>query len=474
MAGVKKNFAYNFLLSISGYFFALITYPYVSRVLGVQNIGVCNYVDSIINYFILFSTLGIGSLGIREVARVKDDRNKLDSVFSSLLTINLVLTVVGAVLLVFLTLFVPFFSPYRQFLLVGLVKLMFNPLLVEWFYQGISNFKYVTIRTLFIRIIYVAAVFYFVRSQNDTLMFYLLTTLTVVANSLVNIACLKNFTRFDFKSINISAFVVPVLSFGVYRILTSMYTNFNVTYLGSVSTVEEVGFFSTATKLYTILMCVFSAFSGVMVPKVSELLAKGDRTKLMETANKTFNLIFDLSVPIIFVSLMYAPFIVNLIAGAGYEGAVIPFRIVMALLLVVALEQIVIAQFLMAQKDNKCIIVLSLVGAFAGVMANIMLVPSLNSIGSACSWVLSESVVLIVGVYYFKTKMLLAIPFARMFKSVLCSIPILIIAYFFADTWFSVKLFVGLFMILIVFIVNLLFVLRNDEFRAMLKLKKND
>ena len=67
---VRRNFIYNLILTFSSYLFPLLTYPYVSRVLGVIGIGTCNFVDSIIDYFILFSGLGIGSYGVREIARV--------------------------------------------------------------------------------------------------------------------------------------------------------------------------------------------------------------------------------------------------------------------------------------------------------------------------------------------------------------------------------------------------------------------
>ena len=81
---VKKNFGYNLLLTFCKYLFPLITYPYVSRVLGVDKIGTCNFVDGLINYFILFSTLGIGSFGVREIARCKGNLDERNRVFSSL------------------------------------------------------------------------------------------------------------------------------------------------------------------------------------------------------------------------------------------------------------------------------------------------------------------------------------------------------------------------------------------------------
>ena len=89
MASIKKNFGYNLILTFCNYVFPIITFPYISRVLGVENIGICNYIDSIINYFAMFSIMGIGSLGVREIARCKDNLEERAKVFSNLLLINI-------------------------------------------------------------------------------------------------------------------------------------------------------------------------------------------------------------------------------------------------------------------------------------------------------------------------------------------------------------------------------------------------
>ena len=48
-------------------------FPYVSRVLGVEYVGLVNFVDNTVNYFLLFATMGMSILGIREIAAVKND-----------------------------------------------------------------------------------------------------------------------------------------------------------------------------------------------------------------------------------------------------------------------------------------------------------------------------------------------------------------------------------------------------------------
>lgn len=394
--GVKKNFGYNLILTFCNYLFPLLTYPYVSRVLGVSNIGVCNFVDSIINYFILFSMLGVGSYGVREIARCKDNVERRNEVFSNLFVINAIMTVVSIAVLMLCTFLVPQMLPYKDFLGVGLLKVIFNLFLIEWFFQGIQQFKYITIRSVVVRSIYVISVFVLVKTSEDTLIYYILTSLTIVINSVFNWSYSRGFKNFSLNNIHLSLYIKPILVFGYYRILTSMYTTFNTTFLGFSNGEIEVGYFSTATKLYGIIMAVFTAFTTVMIPHVSQLLQEGNKEKIQDILNKTMSVLVFISVPMIVLCELLAPWIIYIIAGPGYEGAIIPFRIVICLLLIIGMEQIIIQQFLMASNSNKSIFQVSTYGAIVGIGLNCLLTPQLGAIGSSIAWCCSEVVVLIV------------------------------------------------------------------------------
>ena len=122
--GIKKNFGYNLILTLCNYIFPMITFPYVSRVIVAENIGVCGFVDGIINFFLQFAVLGIGSYGVREIARCGNDTEKRSRIFSNLIFINIILTAVAVVVLIALTLSVDRLQSYREFLGVGLIKII--------------------------------------------------------------------------------------------------------------------------------------------------------------------------------------------------------------------------------------------------------------------------------------------------------------------------------------------------------------
>ena len=64
---IKQNFIYNSILTLSQYIIAIIVFPYVSRVLGVNNIGIVGFIDNTINYFSLFALMGINLVGVRRL-----------------------------------------------------------------------------------------------------------------------------------------------------------------------------------------------------------------------------------------------------------------------------------------------------------------------------------------------------------------------------------------------------------------------
>lgn len=428
MQDLKKNFFYSSILTSANYIFPLLTYPYVSRVLGVTNIGICNFIDSIINYYVLFSAMGILSVGIREVAASRNDRQSLSKTFSSLLCLNAVSTTIVLVLLVISIFTVDRLYEYKELMFVGFFKVLANYLLIEWFYKGIEDFKYITMCNLFTKVLYVVGVFVFVRESADYGIYYLLSMLMIAGSAFINLVHSRKFVDFSIHGISLKPYIPAFLILGIYFLLTSMYTTFNVTYLGFVCGETEVGYYSTATKLHSIFLALFTAFTGVMMPRMSALASEGLFDELRTLFAKSLHVLFVFSIPVIIIAVVFAPQIVYVISGPGYEDAVHPMRIVMPLILIIGYEQIAVIQVLMPLKKDRAIFINSAVGAFVGLLANILLVGCLKSVGSALVWLASELVVLSLSAYYLKKYVNLDFPFKELFKYISLSIPCVILS----------------------------------------------
>ena len=463
MPSLKKNIVYSSILTSANYIFPFLTYPYVSRVLGVTNIGICNFIDSIINYFILFSMMGIGVIGVREIARCKDVQER-SKVFSGLLALNTISTTIILVILIVAIYAVPKLCEYKELMYIGALKLVCNYLLVEWLYKGLEDFKFITIRTIIIKVAYVISVFIFIRNADDYPVYYLLLTLMVVVNAMVNILYARKFVTFTLKGLTIRPFIKSFLILGGYMLLTSMYTSFNVTYLGFVSGETEVGYYTTATKLYSILLALYTAFTSVLMPRMSALVTNGEWEKFRVLLKKSIHILLALSMPLIIFAVIMSPQIIELISGDGYEGAIIPMRITMPLMLVIGFEQILIIQTLMPLKGDKIILRNSILGALIGISMNVLLVKELQSIGSACVWVISELTILISAQWFLSKKYNMHFPFRLVCARILQNFPLAVLLFVFSKIpWHSFVLLVVTLGITFVYSFILQFYIIKDE-----------
>ena len=470
--GLKKNIAYSSLLTVANYIFPFLTFPYVTRVLGVANFGMCNFYSSVVSYFILFSMMGMSTLAVREIAKCKGDKNELNKTYSSLLVINGITTVISIVILLLSLIFIGKFQEHPQFVIIGAIHVLSNYFLLEWLFRGLEDFKYITLRSIIIRVLYVFSVFIFVRQDNDFVLYFLLTSLMVTANAIINVVYSRKFVRFSLKNIEIKNYVKPYIIFGAYQLLTSMYTSFNVAYLGFSSGNIEVGYYSTSVKLFNIILSFYTAFTAVLLPRMSLMIERGEIDGFKNLLNRSLNLLFSISIPIILVVEFFSPEIIKVISGEGYEGSILPMKIVMPLVLIIGIEQVLVYQILMPLKKDKQVFINSCLGATVGVLLNILLVPKMMAVGSSIVWLSSELIVFSSAYYFVQKSLDIAHSiWPALFKKCLLYMPLMLLLLFlnhFTEGFLSLLIGAG-FCVLYWFIVEVFFD-KKSEVRNLLKL----
>lgn len=420
---IKKNFIYKSILTISNYLINFITFPYVSRVLGVEYIGLVNFADNTVNYFLLFATLGINILGVREIASVKDNLPERNKIFSNLVGMNIVFTIFTLLVYWICIKAIPQLNQYEELFYIGSAKILFTTFLMEWFFTGIENFRYITLRTLLIKILYVILVFIFIRSPEDYKIYFIMTVGIVVINALINTTYIQKFVTVNIRELFAKTFYQKNIMLGIYSIMGSMYLTFNVMYLGFVSNNVEVGYYTTAFKLYSVILGLFSAFTNVMLPRMSALLSSGNKDSFQRMANKSFQLMSTFSIPMIICSIILAPQLVYVLSGEGYEGAVLPMQIIMPAVLFVGIAQILAIQILTPMKKDKVLLIASITGASIALTLNLSIVSSMHSLGTAIVLLCSEFAVTTVYIIYIVRHKMIEVPFRSIWYNLLLSLP---------------------------------------------------
>ncbi len=427
---IKRNVAYKFLLTVSTYIMGFITFPYISRVFGVEKLGLVNFVDNTVNYFLLFATMGISLLGVREIATVKNSREECSKVFSSILGLNFVFTAATLAVYFVLVACVPKLSQYSQLFYIGSAKILFTSFLIEWFFTGIENFRYITLRSLLIKTLYIASIFIFVKRQDQYPLYFILTVATVVVNAIINIVYARKYVDIVPKELFSFKYLGSNVTLGINSIVTSMYLTFNVMYLGFVASNTQVGYYTAAFKLYSVILAFFSAFTSVMLPRMSALHTGGEQETFQKLISKSLSVVIALSAPIIIYTEMMAPQIIDLLSGAGYEGAVLPMRIIMPAILFVGIAQVLVVQLLIPLKKDSLLLKVYILSALVGLAINIFAVHKIQSVGSAIVLLTAEGLAALLFILYVRRNRLADFSFRSVAKSIGLSLPLVPVCYF--------------------------------------------
>lgn len=399
---VKKNVLFNIIMVFSQMAFPVIILPYISRILGVKNIGVFNLVDSFAQYFIMFAALGIPIYGIRAISQASTkSKEDLNETFSELITVQTILTLILMVVYYGFVYFNPTVIKYQEYYILGSVQFLMGIFSVEWFFQGIENFKFISIRTFFIKVASILCIFIFINKISDAYLYYVINTIFFIVIAVLNIAMLYKNVKFVFpKTKNLKKHIKPLLTFFTTKFVISVYVSFSIILIGFLSTEKEVGFFTLAYKAYNVVIALITTIPIVIISKATVLIQNKDFDSYKTLIEKVFTFIIVLGIPAIFFTFLYAENIVYILGGHEFLYSSISLKILSVLILVIALSNIFALNILTPLKKEKYFLRSALTGMVLSILLNVFLIPKYGSVGASISLLIAEIVVFIILIYY--------------------------------------------------------------------------
>lgn len=402
-ASLKINFIYNFSLNIINIIFPLITAPYISRVLGADNLGKYNFSLSFSSWFLIFAAFGTTTYGIREIAKVRNDKQLLNKTFTEIFLINFTATCVSFVAYMIAIFINPRTNTEITLFLVSSLSILFNLFCIDWLYMGLEYFKYVTLRNLVIRLLSLICIFIFIKKGNDYIIY---AFIGVGANGITNIFNFffrRNFVRLSFGSINMKKHIKAILVFFGSNIVVSMYTLFDQVLLGFFSTNRDVAFFSRSRQIYSIAITITLSISTVLLPKLAYLF-KNDFEAYKKLLRESINYIYIFSVPSVFGITVLANDLMNFFGGSEFEGAYISLIILAVLVFNVSLGTWQYNQLFIPLEREMVGLKIQILMAVLSVGTNLLLIPRYGHIGASISLVFTEILGTMFAVYYAKNK----------------------------------------------------------------------
>ena len=390
---VKVNYILNLINTGSQMLFPLITFPYACRVIGADGIGQVNFFQSIIQYISLFTCLGIPLYAIREIARVRNDIVKMNRIATEILLLHTLLTLIGYIVVVVLCFVVPQIEADVSLFLVLSLIIFFTAIGCEWFYQGIEDFKYITIRGLLVKVISVVLLFIFVKSKNDLLNYGWYTVLGVLGGNVFNFFRLRKYIHKEnivFSHLNVFRHLKPALQVFSLNIVISIYIQLNPVLLGFMKNALAVGYFTAATKLMQMIMKLSACLGSVMMPRVSHLIAENKNDEFNRLIQKSYDFTIALSLPLAIGVIVCAPAIIKLLCGQEFEAATLTSQIIAPVIFMVGISNVIGIQVLYPKGKINTVILSCLFGAILDLILSIFLIPYFSYNGTAVAYLAAE------------------------------------------------------------------------------------
>ena len=377
--------------------FPIITFPYASRILLPEGVGKVNFVNSIVSYFTIISLLGIGTYGTRESAKYRDNKDELSKVCSEMLAINVITTII-AYLLYFLFIFLnPTLQDYRVFLLIASITILFSTFGIGWFYSGIEEYEYITIRTIIFQIVSIVLLFLFVKKKEDVLIYLLIGIISNVGSNILNLIHSRKYIRIRFnRSLELKKHLKPTFLLFSIALITSIYNTLDTSMLGFLSTDQQVGYYTAATKINRMVLTLVTSISAVMFPRLSYYIKQNRTEDFKNLLNKNLSIIFLISLPCtIGLNILSEP-IVLLFSGADFTPAIPIMKLMNPIIIIISLSNFIGAQVFIPLGKEKNTVIAVTCGSIINFTLNLLLIPKYSALGAAIATISAESIVAII------------------------------------------------------------------------------
>lgn len=412
---VKVNYILNLINTGTQMLFPLITFPYVCRVIEADGIGQINFFQSIISYISLFTCLGIPMYAIREIARDRSDVVQMNRTAMEILLLHSMLTLVGYAIVAILCLTVPQIQVNIPLFLILSLTIFFTAIGCEWFYKGIEDFKYITIRGLIIKTVSVVLLFIFVKSKTDLLYYGCYTVFGVLGGNIFNFYRLRKYIHREniiFSELHIKRHVKPVLKVFSFSVVTSIYLQLNTVLLGFLKNALAVGYFAAATKVMQMLLMMSSCLGSVMMPRASHLIAENKEDEFNRLIQKSYDFTLAIALPMTIGLIFCAPSLITALCGVKFEHSILPSQIIAPIILMVAISNVFGIQVLFPKGKINIVTLCCGIGAVADLILNLCLIPFFSYIGTSIAY-LGAEVATTVSMYFIGRKYIPIIYFKK-------------------------------------------------------------
>lgn len=467
MSNLKKNFIYNVAYQILILILPFVTVPYVSRVLGASGIGEYTFTYSIVYYFMICAMLGLNNYGNRTIAKVRDDKKKLSKTFKEIYIMQFFTTIIMVALYLIYILFI-----CKRFLFISVLQsayILSCVFDINWFYFGIEKFKITVTRNAVLKLLSLILIFLLVKDRNDIWIYTIILSGSTLLSQMILWPFLRKYiTNVPIRISNVKKHFIPCLKLFLPVIAVAIYKIMDKTMIGFLSNISEVGFYENAEKIVSVPNAIIAALGTVMLPRMSNIYAKGQDKEAKKLIEKSMTAIMFLAFAMMFGLITVSKNFTIIFFGSEFvkSGTLIIYLSVTIIFL--SWGNVIRTQYLIPKEMDKDYIISAFLGALVNLTLNFIFIPRYASIGACYGTIAAELIVMVyqtiaVSKYLPINKYINnTIPF--IIKSIIMFVPIFMLNYIEMNVYVRLILQV-VFGITIYSLLNIKYILSLVNFR---------
>lgn len=398
----KKTILTNFVslsfLQMANYILPLLTVPYLIRVIGINNVGILALATALCTYLQIITDYGFNLSATRQVSINRLNKDKLIEIYSSVITIKLIL---GLLCLGILFIIINCVEKFKEFQIIYLLTygLVLGQILFPiWFFQGMEKMKYITYINVSIKLLFTIMIFLVVKKTDN---FWLVPTMTSIGGLIAGVIAMFVVRKYFGITFRIQKYVVLKNQFCdgwhifTSRIFSSLYKNSAVLILGLLTTHEITGYYSVAEKIIRSIQSVQNVIGDALYP---HLVKKFDKNKNgFYSLNEKYKYIIIVAYILMTVVVLGMSGIMTKVLTGRHPGNVkLDLEIMSFVVLFGGLNYYYGILGLVALNYKKEFSTYVLITGIISILLTVVLSKFFNDIGAAFAAVLSEAILFIL------------------------------------------------------------------------------
>ncbi len=386
---VSKNFASLTLAEGVTRICTILLYIYIVRVLGATSFGELAFATSVMSFFIFFADFGLTTLGIREIARHKQDT---ETYGTNILVFQVLFSLLLIMLLGVFLLFMPL--SYTLKVITFLYGLVLIPLALDmsYIFQAYEKMEFVLVGKTINQGVYLILGLALIILFKNVVFIPIAVFVSGIGGAIVTYVLLKKIVHFKLKKPDPKLFkllVIAAIPFVTSEILIMIYRNIDIVMLQLTKGTDEVAYYSSGYKIVNTIIIVIAFIPDAFFPLIVY------NFKHDEKQFKQHILLFSqtaglLSIPLAIGGIIYARQILMLLYGSQLLAGTDAFKVLLLLVIIIPFKLLVASIIIATDKQNHYMIS-GAIGAIVNVLLNIILIPRYGMIGAGIAIVVTET-----------------------------------------------------------------------------------